>query len=498
MYQAWERLKGDYKQIGFIFCLCICFFGNNSYLSFATDTYAVFDNFSQTSEWMIYGNGRLLPGLVYRLWGLCGGRGEVFYFVSHAAAVLFLAVAVYQLQDILKTYMADDFFRICSCFMTIANVFIIEYFMFLEKMMFLFGICMNVLALRCMVSYFQSRKTKYVRTAFGCMLLVVFTYQGTAALFVILCLPFVYRYADSFRGYIRNMLPVVFIYGLACVINLFVMAVIFKSERIQKSSSLSANVAAAIRGTVGASFLSFGIIPKFVFILFLCGVFWVSVLCIIRKYKGMYAWLQLGNLAVLYIGAVFAATAPILMGSGWFAPRVVYPYASILGIYVMNLYVNILNKQGRERTEECYAKNMAVVICIGMICFLSVQYLYFGKIVKDKYLNNFMDCYRCNMIGEKIKEYELETGIRIRNISFYRDGQPDVQYGGVFQSGDLVVSSFLAEWSDLRAVNYYLGTAYVKAEPEESYRAYFGSKDWKVFSDEQMVLEGDTLHMCVY
>lgn len=114
------------------------------------------------------------------------------------------------------------------------------------------------------------------------------------------------------------------------------------------------------------------------------------------------------------------AAAPILMGSGWFAVRVVYPYASILGIYVMNLYVNIL------------------------------------------------------------------------------DGQPDVQYGGVFQSGDLVVSSFLAEWSDLRAVNYYLGTAYVKAEPEEYYRAYFGSKDWKVFSDEQMVLEGDTLHMCVY
>jgi len=496
MYKLQNQQKESVIKIAFIFLLCICFFGSNIYLSFATDTYATFGNFHNISELVIHSSGRVLLGLVYKLWNLCALPDEMFYFISHIAAVLLLAAAVYQFQDLLKESIAGDYYRISICFMTIANVYIIEYFMFLEKMMFLFAIFLNVAACRYTVKYFQCREMKYHLAVFVCLLSAVFTYQGTVALYVVLCLPFVYKYAGHFKGYIQKVFFVMLHYGLVCAANLFVMKVIFKSGRIHENGNFLDSVTAVIRGTVGATVFSFGIIPRFLFALFLILIFGISVISILVRYRGIKAIVQIGNLIALYAGTALISTASILFGSGWFAPRVIYPYASILGIYMVNLYVNILD--GRDRVEMQYEKRTAVLISIGMLCFLSVQYLYFGKIIKDKYLNNFADCYRCKMIGEKIRDYEKETGIRVEGITFYRDGQPDLQYDGIFHEGDLVVSSFLTGWSELDAINYYLDAEYVRAEPKEEYQAYFGDRNWKVFSDEQIVFEGCTLHLCVY
>ena len=40
--------------------------------------------------------------------------------------------------------------------------------------------------------------------------------------------------------------------------------------------------------------------------------------------------------------------------------------------------------------------------------------------------------------------------------------------------------------------------AVMRGEVNPKYQTYFSEKDWKVFSEEQLIFDGDTLHFCVY
>lgn len=89
--------------------------------------------------------------------------------------------------------------------------------------------------------------------------------------------------------------------------------------------------------------------------------------------------------------------------------------------------------------------------------------------------------------------------MEITRIAVYQDASPSYPaYPGLYANGDLVVSSFYTAWSDVNAINYYLGTAYEKADQSEDYTQYFAGKDWSAPSAEQLVFDGDTLHLCNY
>ena len=62
----------------------------------------------------------------------------------------------------------------------------------------------------------------------------------------------------------------------------------------------------------------------------------------------------------------------------------------------------------------------------------------------------------------------------------------------------MICSSFNQSWSDLSALNYYLGTNYEKVDPVEKYDIYFSEKNWDHLSQGQLIFDGDTLHLCIY
>ena len=64
--------------------------------------------------------------------------------------------------------------------------------------------------------------------------------------------------------------------------------------------------------------------------------------------------------------------------------------------------------------------------------------------------------------------------------------------------GDLIVSAFYTSWSDIQALNYYLHSNYEKIVPSDEYMEYFASKNWNRLSQDQLLFEKDTLHICVY
>jgi hypothetical protein len=134
-----------------------------------------------------------------------------------------------------------------------------------------------------------------------------------------------------------------------------------------------------------------------------------------------------------------------------------------------------------------------------LIVLLTGQYIAFNNIYIDKYKCNFADEIRTQYIGQAIINYQETTGEKVTKIAFYDDADTEMpQYPGLYGEGDLVISSYCTSWSDINAINYYLGTDYEKTESDERYVEYFSSQDWQCLSEEQLIFEGDTLHLCVY
>lgn len=493
-----DRLKKSLGQLGFVFLLCLSFFGMDIFIEYATDTYAVFQNLNEVVDTMIRYNSRIIVGVVFQLWYWSGIENETFYYISYFVAICMLVAAVFLLQDILRNMIKNEFLRIAISFVTIANAYIIEYFMFIEKGLFIFAVFFNVAAFFYMFRFFQDKRKRNCFLSFLCLACAMFTYQGTVGLFVVLCLPFAYRYAVNMKIYIQNMCYTMLVYGSACMMDYFVLTFVFKSTKLKdsglRSDDLLANLVFAIKGLVQNTMSTCGILPKYVFIVSICLVIIVSLVGIAVRSKGKIACIQLLNLIILFAGTAVASTSTIIMGSGWFAARVIYPYASMFGIFLINFYVNIFDDHAGNRFYKYANVTMGLIV----ITFLFIQNFQFHKIAKDKYLTNYTDKYRCEMIEESIHNYEQKTNVKLQYISFYRDGQPDIQYDGLFHQGDLVVSSFITDWSDLAAINYYSNETYMRGEVNPKYQTYFSGKDWKIFSEEQLIFDGDTLHFCVY
>lgn len=214
--------------------------------------------------------------------------------------------------------------------------------------------------------------------------------------------------------------------------------------------------------------------------------------------------------------AVFPA-APMFGGSGY-NMRVFYPLASVIGVLLINL--NLILPDGQESAPPCPAQMPAADTTVQiahtpranarqritiyaqlavLLVLLTSTCVGFYRIYHDKYLCNYADRLRCEHIGTHIAAYEAESGNTVRYIGFYSDAHSSQeQYPGLYHDGDLNTSSFLQNWSDLSAINYYLGTSYERAEWNTTYEEYFAGQDWDRLSDEQMVFDGDCLYYGIY
>lgn len=186
--------------------------------------------------------------------------------------------------------------------------------------------------------------------------------------------------------------------------------------------------------------------------------------------------------------------ATIIQGTGWCAMRIVYPMASIIGVITIDFYINMRSGLGNVRALKILDKAVLVAITILLVG----QYFSFNSLYIDRYKLNFADENRANYIGEAVREYENSSGNVITKVAFYTDAETLHPYYPNLYEGDLLISSFYTEWSDITSLNYYLGTNYKRAEQNEKYVEYFLGRNWDNLSQQQLIFDGDTLHLCVY
>lgn len=472
-----------------IIALVLLFFGVNIYLSYATDTYCTLTSgFHYSAIDMVNRNGRPIIGLIYELHYLTGLSDISFYYISSALALAFLCTAIWIYQGILEKYEIKENVRILLAFAAIANIFIIEYFMFIEKCGFMLAILFDVIAVYWIDRFFSKRKKRYCFFAVIAMVLAIFTYQGTIALFVILSIPFAMKQANDFKQYILNGLMVGIAYIVPVVIDLLAFKFIFKSSRITEKTDYIATLKAVCRGIVGNGIRTWNILPKYLFLIVAFIIF--AALIVDAKASQKRAWRVFNAFIIIIAGCIFS-TATILQGSGWWATRTVYPIASIAAVLAIDIFVN-----GDVITPN---KLISAISVSAISVLLLFQYFSFNRIYIDKYRLNALDQYRYQYIYQTICDYQETTGNEITKIAVYSDAaRARPQYSDLYCTGDLVVSAFATSWSDVTALNYYMQTAYEKISPVEEYTEYFSEKDWDHLSNDQFIFDGDTLHLCVY
>lgn len=160
------KIKKEMSYFIKIFILVILLFGINMYLNFATDTYATFAiGFGDAASDMAMINGRPIIALLYAFYYISGLPNVYFYYISTVLALIFLGISIWILQKLLGKYGVKENTRIILSFVSIANIFIIEYFMFIEKSGFMLAIFFDVVGIYLIDLFFDGggRSTIYIQ-----------------------------------------------------------------------------------------------------------------------------------------------------------------------------------------------------------------------------------------------------------------------------------------------------------------------------------------------
>ena len=93
---------------------------------------------------------------------------------------------------------------------------------------------------------------------------------------------------------------------------------------------------------------------------------------------------------------VFSA-ASIFQGSGWWAPRIVYPIASMVAVLILDLFIN--------DSEMLHFYNWLEKLLLAIIIIIMIfQYRGFNRIYDDTYKISALDQYRYSYIQQAIDE----------------------------------------------------------------------------------------------
>ncbi|WP_294213366.1 glucosyltransferase domain-containing protein [Pseudobutyrivibrio sp.] len=476
------------------FFITLLFLGTGYQIKYAVDTFWTFEvGFEYMAFDMFSRNGRPIIAFIYWLFSLTNLQNEWFYYFSYALAFICAMISIVVYTEVLGYYIKNENLRILLSFLSIINLYSIEYFMFVEEGGFLLGILFCVSAVYFINKYLRTSLPSNIAFALVMVLLAVCTYQGVLPVFFILSIPCICKNSDSMMDYIKKGLILCFIYLVSAGIYVIIYKLFCDGARSATGNTLIERIKYAMYVIKHSYTTTANLLPKYLYMCIGLVILVFSVFGITKlKDRGK----AILNVVIIIVANSVLPVASLIVSSGWEAPRIIYPIMSLAGVLGVNYFINICDCS-EEIDNNRLPKYVVTFVCLIL---LFSQYLSFTRIYNDKYKMNYADMVRVQEIGQTIKEYEAETGNKIVQFIFYYDAHQDnPYYQGLYSEGDLVVSSFHSWDSQLNAINYYLGTDYQRLlQQDDTYKEYFSQLDWKCYSPSQIRCDYDTVHYCVY
>lgn len=457
-------------------------------MEYATDTYTIQQVGLKAFGDSMVSNGRLVTAVFFYLFDKLSIGVTGFYYASFILSIVCMSVAIYRMYKIVQGRMGY-LLSLFVAVLVVLNPLAVEYFLFIEKGFFAFAILMTVISCEGFVAFLRSRSIKGLVIAYLTLMLASFTYQSIPGAFVTLSVVFIVIYSKSKKELIINNLVAASVYGFGVALD-FVFLKLFGGSRISGGIHLSNLKKVAFLLGWQTIFIYLGIIA----ILFLiCALISksrtgaaFSKACQVSFIKCIYAFAA--ALLVVYLPFLFTSPSEV-----WLMFRIAYPLGVLIGAYV------VLFCYHKEGISSNGTKRPSKAGLISIVVVLFVELVFFHTMIFGRLINNSTDEALCHQIGEIIEEYEKESGTEIKYVKIYYDVKIEKRNPGVLKIGDCNARAFSKPWSDVSHMNAILERSFIRLDGDVSiYQTYFANKSWDSFSEDQLVFENETLHICVY
>lgn len=444
------------------------------------------------------GDGRFLT--VILIYVLHRGSFPFFYYISLIIGIALVSLSTYGFSVLLlkefRSVSGEEcktisvvFISLISC-ITIANMFSSEFFLYIDMTVaFTLGIFCSVEAAILFVESLHEEKPHIHWGILVFLLIVSFLYETISSVFIAITVPFILFYSKSFIELIRKQFAAGIYYALPLLIKTVYTKFIVRSERagFDKTSVVQSIQKYTPVGTSPKVF----ILDSITFGMWGYAIMSIVVIVLLLRFaikNGRYIEIAKGIYLAAAIGVV-GLVPYILRLTNDIRPRIYYPIGAFFGamiIYGIMIGGFDINDVGWEKEKILFPSIIVVFVCI--------QWFSFVQIYTESYVTNYEDKYISEMIGECIDEYEKETGNNVEYVAFYNDAVK-TKYS---MDGWRLIRRVYSSWNELQALNMYLGRDYKKGETDDAIARYFYSQDWDCFSDEQVIIRGDTAHVCEY
>lgn len=459
------------------FLLVMLFVGTNFMPEYSVDTYTY--SCSADGELVhhaLYDSGRPIQALALHLWDFNAlSDGQLYAFFYWAGVALF-AAAIYLLAEYLRGALCEDGegfpVSLLVSFLIVFNPFVVQFFMFVETGVFALAVLLAVCAFLAFERYVKTGRAALLPLSMLLLLLTAMTYQVCAGLFVVLSLPFILKRSANAAASVKNNALVAVTYGVPMLAMLALTRFVFRSARFV-DGDLAARVAAAVENAR----LVMHILPDRLFDR--CVLALAAILAVLAIADGKRVLGRLLGVAYVCAGAFVVGILPQLAQPDA-AFRMFYPMGAITGVLLLGVLTAQSDK--KKLLTACRAAGLLVAAV-----FLCSEYAVLQGEIVGRYNANTVDRVVVAAVERQIERYERESGVEVTKVAFYTDQRFEYQE-----------YAFSASWSDAQAFEVLAGRKLTEIEPKPEYAAYFAQQDYKAYDEDQIIFDGDELHLCRY
>lgn len=484
-----------------IVAITILFCQNFLQMHYSSDTYVLYDlgYMEYPSQYFLL-DGRLISTVVCYLAGILNVPIPAYIIGMDFIGIILIATAIYMMDRILEKIIKPQknivkLMLLTSCFILILNQFTLEYLLFPESAVMCLGVLFNVIAVKLMI---DNPKHKYIKI-FLSLLVAVFCYQGLLNMFPLLAiLVYIVKQIVDKREYkIKEKEFFIEMIKLAIIV-IVVLAICMLAIKLGKTllnsnqdrmMHLVDTEAIMLRGETVLEYLdelwnkTMHMLPDQINNIILI-ISFISLILLKTKKEIIMQYV------LLLIVSFTICIVPMFLFNTGICGRVNEPLTMIWGVSLIILLAQTMNISEGKRTNFIY--------CLVIISFI-INNIFIMQNITEHIASNRVEENMGKTIKYALERYEQETGNKVTKFGYAYDRTPQQYAVGIKPIGSLTERKLACSWSISQAMNFYCERKFEKVRiPTRIYAEKMIDKDYKEFSEEQLVFEGDTLYMLVY
>ena len=470
-------------------------------MHYSSDTYVLYDlGYMQYPSKFFLLDGRLISTIVCYIAGILNIPIPIYIIGMDMIGIIFIATAIYLMDKLLNNIIKPEkriskLMITASCFILILNQFTLEYLLFPESAVMCLGVLLNVIAVKLMI---DSPKMKYTKI-FLTLLLAVFCYQGLLNMFPVLAI-LVYivkqiidkrEYKVKEKEFFIEMikLAIIVISVLAiCMIAIKIGTTLLNSDQ-DRTMHLVDFEAVMLRGETVLEYLdelwnaTMHMLPNHINTIILI-ISFITLMIFRTKREIIMQYL------LLIIVSFTICIVPMFIFNTGICGRVNEPLTMLWGASLI-----IILAQSTKISEGKRTKFMYGFIILSFI----VNNIFIMQNITEHIASNRVEENMGKTIKYALEKYEKETGNTITKFAYCYDQEPQQYAVGIRPIGSLTERKLACSWSISEAMDFYCNRKFEKIRMSTKvYSEKMIDKDYKEFSEEQLIFDGDTLYMLVY